>query len=217
MHTIREIARLATMLAGLIAPRIRLGFVSTSSRLCFSYALASISCEHCRSSRNHPHCVPRHIIYYYTIWENTQPKHEVSTTNSCECLMLIRPSKDTIHLCDIRMKIEEETYWKYIPSLSAWIYSTKNPEPISINCIKGKWEKGYLKNSGILRLGTGCTARTKYTNLTVTQINKRTEESIYSLNFTFNIIEILPKLDTIQQLPKIKPFTWEIIEIKEFY
>ena len=32
----------------------RLGFVS-----------ASISCEHCRSSRNHPHCVPRHIIYYY--------------------------------------------------------------------------------------------------------------------------------------------------------
>ena len=29
-HTIRDIARLATMLAGLIAPRIRLGFVSTT-------------------------------------------------------------------------------------------------------------------------------------------------------------------------------------------
>ena len=38
MHTIRDIARLATMLAGLIAPRIRLGFVSTSSRLCLDYA-----------------------------------------------------------------------------------------------------------------------------------------------------------------------------------
>ena len=48
---------------------------SDSSRLCFDnastmphlrldYAVASISCEHCRSSRNHPHCVPRHIIYY---------------------------------------------------------------------------------------------------------------------------------------------------------
>ena len=34
--------------------------------------------------------------FYNTICENTQPKHEVSTTNSCECLMLIRPSKDTI-------------------------------------------------------------------------------------------------------------------------
>ena len=41
------------MLAGLIAPRIRLGLV-----------LASISCEHCRSSRNNPHCAPRHVIYY---------------------------------------------------------------------------------------------------------------------------------------------------------
>ena len=107
-HTIRDIARLATMLAGLIAPRIRLGFISISSRLCLDFvlalpqlllgfasatsrlclsyvsalpqlrlgyastmphlhldhALASISCEHCRSSRNNPHCVPRHIIYY---------------------------------------------------------------------------------------------------------------------------------------------------------
>ena len=53
MHTIREITRLATMLARLIAPRIRLGFVS-----------ASISCEHCRSSHNNPHCASRHVIYY---------------------------------------------------------------------------------------------------------------------------------------------------------
>ena len=42
------------MLAGLIAPRLHLDFVS-----------ASISCEHCRSSRNNPHYEPRHIIYYY--------------------------------------------------------------------------------------------------------------------------------------------------------
>ena len=54
MHTIREITRLATMLAGLIAPRLRL-----------DHALASISFEHCRSSRNNPHCAPRHVIYYF--------------------------------------------------------------------------------------------------------------------------------------------------------
>ena len=66
MHTIRDNARLATMLAGLIAPRIRLGFVWTMPHLRLDYALASISCEHCRSLRNHPHCVPRHMIYYYS-------------------------------------------------------------------------------------------------------------------------------------------------------
>ena len=37
MHTIRDITRLATMFAGLIAPRLRLGFASATSRLCFTY------------------------------------------------------------------------------------------------------------------------------------------------------------------------------------
>ena len=67
MHTIREITRLAAMLAGLIAPRLRLGFVSASFDLRLDYALASISCEHCHSSRNNPHCAPRHVIYYFDL------------------------------------------------------------------------------------------------------------------------------------------------------
>ena len=40
MHTIREITRLATMLAGLIAPRLRLGFASATSQLRLDYASA---------------------------------------------------------------------------------------------------------------------------------------------------------------------------------
>ena len=44
--------------------RLRIGYASTMPHLRLDYALTSISCEHCRSSRNHPHCVPRHIIYY---------------------------------------------------------------------------------------------------------------------------------------------------------
>ena len=46
-------------------PQLRLGYASTMPHLRLDYALASISCEHCRSSRNHSHCVPRHIIYYF--------------------------------------------------------------------------------------------------------------------------------------------------------
>ena len=66
------------MLAGLIAPQLRLGFVlalpqlrhgyaSTTHRLHLDYALASISWEHCRSSRNNPYCAPRNVIYNYVI------------------------------------------------------------------------------------------------------------------------------------------------------
>ena len=41
MHTIREITRLATMLAGLIAPRIHFGLVSALPQLRLDYALAT--------------------------------------------------------------------------------------------------------------------------------------------------------------------------------
>ena len=41
MHAIREIMRLATMLAGLIAPRLRLGIVSALSRLRLGFASAT--------------------------------------------------------------------------------------------------------------------------------------------------------------------------------
>ena len=63
MHTIRDIrdSRQCSQDCS------RLGFVSALSQLRLDYALASISCDHCRSSRNHPHCVPRHIIYYYLL------------------------------------------------------------------------------------------------------------------------------------------------------
>ena len=71
MHTIREITRLATIFVALIAPRLCLGFASATTRLRLDYAsttprlrLASISCEHCRSSRNNLYCAPRHVIYY---------------------------------------------------------------------------------------------------------------------------------------------------------
>ena len=45
-------------------PRLRLGYASATPHLRHNYALASISCEHCRSSRNNPYYAPRHIIYY---------------------------------------------------------------------------------------------------------------------------------------------------------
>ena len=54
--------------------RLCLSYVSATPRLRLTYALASISCEHCRSSRNNPHCAPRHVIYYFQrpdFWHDT--------------------------------------------------------------------------------------------------------------------------------------------------
>ena len=75
---------------------------------------------------------------YHTICENTQPIHETVTTTSCECLMLIRPSMKILQQCDITINTKNSVFWKHIPSLNAWIFSTKKPEPISITCKKGR-------------------------------------------------------------------------------
>ena len=101
MNPIREIARLATMLAGLIA-----------LRLCLGCALASISCEHCRSSRNYPRCAPRHVIYtivLYTILRkkvrNEVKKLQKSSSHSfirrldCETIEYITNSHISHVLC----------------------------------------------------------------------------------------------------------------------
>ena len=75
---------------------------------------------------------------YHTIGKSAQPIHEIVTTTSCECLMLTRPSMEILQQCDIKINTKNSVFWKHIPSLNAWIFSTKKPEPISITCKKGK-------------------------------------------------------------------------------
>ena len=89
---------------------------------------------------------------YHTICESTQPIDEIVTTTSCKCLMLTRLSLKILQQCDVKISRENSIFWKHIQSLKAWIFSTKNPEPISITCKKGETEKGHITNSGLLRL-----------------------------------------------------------------
>ena len=81
--------------------------------------------------------------------------------------MLARPSIKMLRQCDVKINTKNSVFWKHIPSLKAWIFLTKNPEPIIITCKKVKTEKGHITNSGILRLSAGCIARTKHNTLII--------------------------------------------------
>ena len=105
-------------------------------------------------------------------------------------------------------KHKKFSFWKHIPSLNAWIFSTKKPEPISITCKRGRKEKGHITNSGILRLRAGCIARTEQTTLIGTQINVNSEEFIYNPGFSLNISEISPIIYKTMHIQK-KSFFWE--------
>ena len=63
---------------------IEKSLVSALPQLRLDYALASISCEHCHSSHNNPHCAPRHVIYYFiatvlTNWFSVPVKRDETT------------------------------------------------------------------------------------------------------------------------------------------
>ena len=92
---------------------------------------------------------------------------------------------------------------KHIPSLKVWIFSTKNPEPISSTGKKGKTEKGHITNSGILRLSAGCITRTEQKTLIGIQINVNSEEFIYNPVFSLNISEISPTIYKTMHIPSI--------------
>ena len=146
------------------------------------------------------------------ICESTQPINEIVTTTSCECLMLARPPIKILLQCDVKINTENSVYWKHIPSLKAWIYSTKNPEPISITCKKGRTEEGHITNSGILRLSVGCITRTEHITLIGTQINVNSEEFIYNPGFSLNISEVSPIIHKTMYISRIKSFLWETEE-----
>ena len=88
-----------------VMPRLRISCTSTTTYLRLNYALASISCEHCRSSRNNPHCAPGHVIYYYNTLSNKQ-KHitiyaytNSGFTEKLYCIELSPISELRAHLC----------------------------------------------------------------------------------------------------------------------
>ena len=151
---------------------------------------------------------------YHTIFENTEPIHETVTTTSCECLMLTRPSMEILMQYYIKINTENSVFWKHIPSINAWIFSPKEPEPISITCKKGRTEKGHITNSRILRLSAGCIARTEQTTLIGTQIIVNSEEFIYNPGFSLNISEISPIIYKTMHIPKIKSFFGKLKKMK---
>ena len=113
---------------------------------------------------------------FHTICDANQPIYSTSISQLCEIQMLIKPSTETFRKCDVRIILNEETFWTQILSLQAWLYSTSKPELLSISCPNQKPVRKIINNSGLLRLGNGCTAMTTSITLTGIAVYKTKEE-----------------------------------------
>ena len=115
----------STMLAGQIAPRLRLGFASATSRLRLDYALASISCEHCCSSRNSSHCAPSYVIYYFKIFQkriirirNFFPDNYSSFKIKHIDLLFIKKSKYVLNFRALKFQYVLGTFFQFFENIS---------------------------------------------------------------------------------------------------
>lgn len=57
----------------------------------------------------------------YLLCPGMFPIYKMATCETCEAQLLLSPSLKTFRLCDIQVSYEHQTFWKVIPSLSAWI------------------------------------------------------------------------------------------------
>ena len=148
---------------------------------------------------------------FHTICDANQPIYSTSISQFCEIQMLIKPSTETFKKCDVRITLQKETFWTQILSLQAWLYSTNKPELLSISCPNQKPVRKIINNSGLLRLGNGCTAMTTSTTLTGIAVYKTNEEYIYSPEISLNLTNISP---TMEKFPKFTPITIQELRIQ---
>ena len=147
---------------------------------------------------------------FHTICDANQPIYTTSISQFCEIQMLIKPSTETFKKCDIRIILHKETFWTQILSLQAGLYSKNKPELLSISCPNQKPVRKIINNSGLLRLGSGCTAMTTSITLTGITVYKTNEEYIYSPEISLNLTNISP---TMAKFPKFLTLTTQELQI----
>ena len=137
---------------------------------------------------------------FHTICDTNQPIYSTSISQFCEIQMLIKPSIETFKKCDVRITLQRETFWAQIFLFKRGyiLYSTNKPELLSISCPNQNPVRKIINNSGLLRLGNGCTAITTSTTLTGIAVHKTNEEYIYSPVISLNLTNISPTMENFQ-------------------
>ncbi|CAK9799207.1 Envelope fusion protein [Anthophora plagiata] len=58
------------------------------------------------------------------------PLYEASISESCEISLLLRPQRETLQNCNIRIAPIYGTYWRRLARTRGWLYSIKEPETL---------------------------------------------------------------------------------------
>lgn len=142
----------------------------------------------------------------YYICYDQQPIFETNALQTCESQLLLDPSEKLWNICDIRIKANTKTYWKQVPTLGGWLFSTPHEEVITIACANDYEKRLKISGFGLLRLGNSCVARSSCVTLTSTTIQDTGIEYLYQPDLTLNISMITPNITDSDNLLLLNEF-----------
>ena len=136
------------------------------------------------------------------ICTNTQPIKIINEQTMCEIRIAANyfQYKDQ---CNIKLQNIKDTYWYRLHKSNKWIFSTTKEEFLFVSC-KSNTHTLFIKNTGILTLIPGCSARTSTVRLIATeQIEYKSDTRIFgqtSLNITEYLHTYNISIDTLSQV-----------------
>ncbi|XP_043285710.1 uncharacterized protein Iris [Venturia canescens] len=117
------------------------------------------------------------------------------TTDVCELRMLLSPSRDALHMCDIRLHNSPLEYWSYLPTHGGWLFSITNTIKLRIACLHGPTQEIPMSGMGVLQLETNCVGTTPTTTLSGLRTYTSKNIYYYEPGITLNISSVAPTLD----------------------
>ncbi|XP_051154836.1 uncharacterized protein LOC127277608 [Leptopilina boulardi] len=134
--------------------------------------------------------------------QSIRPIYDSSIVPSCEIelLKIVKPAKDVLKTCNIRLSLNQQPFWTALSTLGGWLYSLMESEVAYITCNGNAAQEAKLEGTGILQLSKGCTLKTDSVSLMTPKIQDDPHEYIYLPPFNLNVTDVLPNFSEIQEL-----------------
>lgn len=126
---------------------------------------------------------------------NPEPVREIQENAACEVKVASGRKIADPSVCDVRIKQLRDTFWLRLFRANTWIYATRAPEDIFIQCLRAEQIATRISGAGVLELHQGCSAHTGSARLTAsraltTHLNITSFDTVH-----FNLSKILASLN----------------------
>ena len=110
------------------------------------------------------------------------------------------PTIESFRLCEVQVSYKKRPYFKFLETLSGWMYSILTTTTVKVTCPSRKSQTVQLNGVGIVQIAPGCYLRTSGLSLPSPGSRAQTSVVIYEPHLHLNLSELSPALLQHKQL-----------------